>query len=144
MNVRNVLNEYDAKVAALLKDEERKVHSNGPYLGYSSCAECHPPFLESWKRTRHAGAFRSLEDVGKSRDPGALSAIQRVTERKAVFTAPPPPRLADVQCECHGGKALSDYAIPMSPVGEPVCLRCHTGENSPDFDFKTYLEKIRH
>ncbi|MBI5468028.1 MAG: hypothetical protein HY891_02755 [Deltaproteobacteria bacterium] len=148
MNVRNVLNEYDAKVAALLKDEERKVISNGPYLGYSSCAECHPPFLESWKRTRHAGAFRSLEDAGKSRDPECVKCHSTgYGEEGGFYSATSTPGLANVQCEqCHGpGRGhLSDYAVPMSPVGESVCLRCHTGENSPDFDFKTYLEKIKH
>ena len=52
--------------------------------------------------------------------------------------------LVNVQCEaCHGpGKEhVSDFTAPMNPVVESVCLKCHTEDNSPDFDFRRYLEK---
>lgn len=146
--VRGILNEYDEKVASLLKDEGRKAVSGGPYLGSLSCVECHRPFMESWKKTRHAGAFGSLEKTGKSRDPECVKCHSTgYGEDGGFYSLSSTPGLADVQCEaCHGpgrGHAL-DYNISMGPVFEQVCLRCHTGDNSPDFNFNSYYEKIRH
>ena len=60
MNVRNVLNEYDAAVAMLLEDEERKASFNGPFLEFKLRA-CHRPFTEAWEDSRHAGAFNCLK-----------------------------------------------------------------------------------
>lgn len=147
-SVRGVLKEYDEKVASLLKDEERKAASEGPYLGSSSCAECHRPFTENWKKTRHAGAFGSLERTGKSRDPECVKCHSTgYGEEGGFYSLSSTPGLSGVQCEtCHGpGKGhVMDYNSPMRPVSEQVCLSCHTAENSPDFDFNSYYEKIRH
>jgi len=147
-NVRDVLKEYDRKVASLVDDEEREFSSNGPYLGDASCGVCHQPFMEGWKRTGHAAAFLSLEKAGKSRDPECVIChTVGYGEEGGFYSGAVTPALANVQCEaCHGpGKGhVSDFTMPMRPVGEDVCLRCHTRENSPDFDFKIYLEKIIH
>lgn len=148
MNVRNVLNEYDAAVAALLKDEEGKVLSNGPFLGDSNCATCHLPFMEGWKNSRHAGAFNTLEKTGKSKDPECVGChTTGYGEEGGFYSAAATPGLANVQCEaCHGpGKGhASDFTLPMTSIVESVCLKCHTEDNSPDFDFKRYSEKIKH
>ena len=147
-NVRNVLNEYDAAVAMLLEDEERKVSSNGPFLGDSSCAACHRPFMEGWKESRHAGAFNSLVKAGKSKDPECVKChATGYGEEGGFYSVTVTPGLANVQCEaCHGpGKEhVSDFTAPMSSVVESVCLKCHTEDNSPDFEFRRYLEKIKH
>ncbi|MBI5598879.1 MAG: hypothetical protein HY890_03980 [Deltaproteobacteria bacterium] len=147
-NVRDVLKEYDRKVASLVKDEERKSSLNGPYLGDASCDACHQPFMEGWKNTRHAGAFVALEKAGKSKDPECVRCHSvGYGEEGGFYSVTLTPGLANVQCEaCHGpGKGhVSDFTKPMRPVGEDVCLRCHTRENSPDFVFKIYFEKIRH
>lgn len=147
-DVRNVLDEYDANVAALLRDEERKAPSVTSYLGSKSCSECHQPFVESWDDTRHAGAFATLEKAGKSKDPECVNChTTGYGEEGGFYSMTSTPALANVQCEqCHGPgiEHVSDYTVPMRLVGEGVCLKCHTGENSPDFDYKTYLEKIKH
>ncbi|MBI5560845.1 MAG: hypothetical protein HY883_06185 [Deltaproteobacteria bacterium] len=147
-NVRDVLNEYDRKVASLVDEEEKGISSNGPYLGGLICAVCHQPFMDGWKNTGHAGAFAALEKAGKSRDPECVKChTVGYGEEGGFSSGATTPGLANVQCEaCHGpGKGhVSDFTMPMRPVGEEVCLRCHTRENSPDFDFKTYFEKIRH
>jgi len=57
------------------------------------------------------------------------------------------PELSNVQCEeCHGldRDHLKDYSKPMMPITEAVCLKCHTHENSPEFNYKIYYEKIKH
>ncbi len=146
--VRDVLKEYDAKVAGLVKDEERKPSSHGPYLGYPACAGCHQPFIEKWKNTKHAGAFGSLEKAGKSRDPECVKChTTGYGEEGGFYSGSVTPALVNVQCEvCHGpGKEhAADFTRPMRIVAEKTCLRCHTKENSPDFDFKSYFEKIKH
>ena len=148
MNVRNVLNEYDAAVAALFRDEERKVLSDGSYLGDSNCAACHLPFMEGWKNSRHAGAFNTLEKAGKSKDPECVKChTTGYGEEGGFYSVAATPGLMNVQCEaCHGpGKGHApDFTLPMRPVVESVCLKCHTEDNSPDFDFKRYSEKIKH
>lgn len=146
--VRGVLKDYDGKVAGLLKDEERKVSSGGPYLGVASCVECHQPYVESWSNTRHSGAFISLEKAGKSKDPECVKChVTGYSQEGGFYSMRTTPGLANVQCEvCHGPgrEHVKDVSKPMTPVAEPVCLRCHTGTNSPDFDFKKYFDKIRH
>lgn len=146
--IRGVLNAYDLKVAELTKDEAKKLAAGGPYIGATGCVECHRPFWDAWNSTRHSRAFGSLEKAGKSRDPECV--ICHVTgydDDGGFYSATLTPGLANVQCEaCHGpGKEhIADFTNPMRPVAEPTCLRCHTKENSPDFDYKVYQEKIKH
>lgn len=146
-NVRSVLREYDQKVAALLREEELKPPVQGQYLGEQGCIECHHPFAESWKATKHAGAFSTLERVGKSKDPECVKChVVGFGEDGGFLSLKATPGLANVQCEsCHGpGREHAKDFSPMRPVGEAVCLKCHTHENSPLFDYPKYHEKIKH
>lgn len=144
---RNILDDYDAKVAALLKNAE-KPPPGTTYTGIAGCTECHQPFIESWEKSGHAGAFASLEKVGKSADPECIVChVVGFGEEGGFFTIETTPELANVQCEaCHGigREHMSDYSKPMQALTEKVCLQCHTEENSPEFDYTDYLEKIKH
>lgn len=145
--VRSVLKEYDRKVAELLKEEELKAPADGPYIGAKRCAECHQPFDESWKGTRHSGAFATLERVGKSKDPECVVChVVGYGEEGGFLSLKATPELAGVQCEsCHGpGREHAVDFGPMRPVAAGVCARCHTPENSPSFDYGKYLERIKH
>lgn len=146
--VRDVIRAYDAKVAGLLKDEEMKAVSGGPYLGATVCAQCHQPFAGQWRNTRHSGAFNTLEKVGKSKDPECVKCHTVGYAKEGGFVSMAvTPGLAGVQCEaCHGpGKwHIEDMSVPMRPINEALCRTCHTADNSPDFEFIKYLEKIRH
>ncbi len=144
--VRKVLKDYDSKVAGLLKDAEIPP-AGTTYSGVKKCAECHQPFEESWKETRHAGAFASLEHVGKEADPECITChVVGFREEGGFYTIEATPELANVQCEeCHGmNRAHLDDFSAMDPVTIKACLKCHTKENSPDFDYPVYLEKIKH
>jgi hypothetical protein len=147
INVRKALKEYDAKVAGLLKDDSKPL-AEGSYLGVSKCGECHQPFVEKWKKTRHAGAFSSLERAGKSGDPECIKChTVGFGEKGGFYSAKTTPMLTNVQCEaCHGpgSEHLLDFSKPMQPVTEHVCLKCHTKSASPDFNYPVYLEKIKH
>lgn len=145
--VRQVLKDYDARVARLFAETAKPV-SETDYVGETVCAECHQPFSESWKKSRHAGAFASLERVNKSRDPECVKChVVGYGEAGGFSSLQTTPGLADVQCEaCHGtGKEhLANIEQPLKPVTVSVCKGCHTEENSPDFDFPVYMEKIKH
>ena len=145
--VRSVLNDYDMKVAELLKTSQKPLPGT-TYLGVSRCAECHQSYVESWEKTRHAGAFASLEHAGKESDPECIVCHSvGFGEKGGFFTIEATPELANVQCEeCHGldREHLDDYSRPMKPVSEKVCLKCHTKANSPDFNYSVYYEKIKH
>jgi len=131
----------------LLKNESKPL-AEISYLGVSKCGECHQPFVESWKKTRHAGAFPTLERVGKSNDPECIKChTAGFGEKGGFYSAKTTPMLANVQCEaCHGPgrEHLLDLSKPMQPVAENVCLKCHTKNTSPDFNYPVYLEKIKH
>ena len=150
--VRAVLKEYDARVAELLMAEEEKrmatAESGGPYLGVSTCTECHRPFVESWQKTRHSRAFSTLTRAGKSMDPECIKCHSTgYNEVGGFFSIRTTPALGDVQCEvCHGpGKEhFEDFTSPMTTVTEILCLKCHTTDNSPEFDFDKYYNKIKH
>jgi len=145
INVRKVLNEYDARVATLLKDDSKPL-VNISYLGVSKCAECHQPFVERWKETKHARAFSSLERVGKSADPECIKCHTVGFGKKGGFhSVKTTPMLTNVQCEaCHGPgrEHVLDFSKPMQTVTESVCLKCHI--RSTDFNYPVYLEKIKH
>ena len=145
--VRDILNDYDVKVAKLLEDAEY-IPPETTYLGVSKCAECHQLFVESWENTRHADAFLSLEEAGKSSDPECIVChTVGFGEPGGFYSIKTTPGLANVQCEvCHGldKEHISDYSRPMKPVTETVCIRCHTADNSPDFNYSDYFDKIKH
>ncbi len=145
--VRAVLDDYDAKVARLISESVRPPASD-TYLGAAKCAECHQPFEEIWKKTRHARAFESLEHVGKENDPECIVChVVGYGEEGGFYSMSTTPALANVQCEeCHGLDRghMEDFSKPMRPVTKKVCLKCHTKENSPDFDYTIHLKKIMH
>ena len=145
--VRDILNDYDSKVAGLLR-ESGKPPEGTSYLGAAKCAECHRLFEESWKKTRHARAFSSLKQAGKSADPECIVChTVGFGEQGGFYSIETTPELANVQCEeCHGldREHIDDFSRPMKPVTKAVCLKCHTEDNSPDFDYPVYLKKIKH
>lgn len=148
--IRRILKDHDLHVAQLLKEKEgeRPVTENPSYAGVSRCAECHQPFVESWNGTKHSSAFSSLEKVGKSFDPECVTChTAGFGESGGFYSINTTPGLSNVQCEaCHGPgiEHISDNARPMQPVGEAICLQCHTKDSSPDFSYRSYLEKIKH
>jgi hypothetical protein len=146
-HIRDILDDYDKKVAALLK-ESAKPPSGTTYLGIDKCVECHEIFVDSWGKTRHADAFSSLERSGKAADPECLVChTVGFGEKGGFYSIETTPGLSNIQCEeCHGIGLdhLEDFILPMRAVTESVCLKCHTAENSPDFDYTKYKEKIKH
>lgn len=145
--IREIINEYDGKVAELVRDEDMPQAGLSPFLGAESCQECHRAYHEGWKDTRHAGAFGTLEMAGKPRDPECVQCHSTgYGVEGGFYSISATPKLAGVQCEaCHGpGREHAKDFRPMQPAGEPVCVKCHTEERSPNFKYERYLEGIGH
>ena len=57
------------------------------------------------------------------------------------------PDLADVGCEaCHGNghDHVLDPKVKTDPDTRGTCRGCHTVDQTPDFEFETFWERIKH
>jgi hypothetical protein len=119
------------------------------YVGSEKCGSCHAQDYHTWSLSRHSKALASLEAERHGRDPDCVSCHVTGLEsdhgyRSRTLT----PALAKVGCEsCHGpGEAHSAQPklVKLPKVGAKSCSPCHVAENSPNFDFLTYWQKIKH
>ena len=137
------------------------------YTGHSFCTGCHVGYnLGDYYRV-HQNAWAMLGESDKTNP----ECHECHTTGYAVPTGMNDPNrdthLRGVTCEaCHGPAAehvrtmtaeqegldqsemlpLNDQTgIPFTmEVPEQTCLRCHTEEWSPDFDYDTWIERVRH
>jgi hypothetical protein len=123
--------------------------AGGDFAGTEKCGSCHQQDLKVWQGTSHAHALKTLEDDGHGRDPDCVSChVVGLEQEKGFRSRAATPQLADVGCEsCHGGGAAhadAPYTAKMPKIGAESCAKCHGPTTSPEFDFLTYWQKIRH
>ena len=119
------------------------------FIGSDKCQECHEEAYAFWKKTKHAEAWKTLEDDNKHFDltcigchtvgyqkPGGFCRIKDVGVLK------------DVGCEnCHGpgsihaGDKDSDSIVLAAPE-ETCASACHVPEHSDGFVYAKYLREI--
>jgi hypothetical protein len=151
-----VVNAYDADVGKM-NLEWAKAHGQdcpapekgqAAFVGNKACAECHEDTFPVWESSKHRHAWKTLEDAGKQfhlnctgchvtgwEKPGGVCRLDKVAGRE------------DVGCEsCHGPGSLHAEEPSADNIlarpGQDVCVTCHNPENSPHFDFATYVPKI--
>ncbi len=102
------------------------------------CLACHVTGWDPKEYLRFRSGFIN-EDMAISDDEKVLQSL-----------------LANNQCEnCHGPGSLHieqieagniEAAKPLVKVAlqESTCVKCHDGENSPDFNFEKYWEEVKH
>ena len=114
-----------------------------------NCAPCHQAIFDVWSKSKHAHAIEVLVKEKKEFDTSCVVCHVTGSGKSGGFidlyrTA----QLANVQCEvCHGSgreHRLNPAAAKMAKAGVETCLVCHTKSNSPEFDFASYWEKIKH
>ncbi|AGC47555.1 hypothetical protein MYSTI_06282 [Myxococcus stipitatus DSM 14675] len=147
---------YDAEVGKLNlawakehgQDCPAPAKGQSSFVGNAPCKSCHEEAFPLWEKSKHHHAWETLVDLGKQHhlncvgchvtgweQPSGVCRLDKVEGRE------------DVGCEsCHGpGSAHVDEPssdnIVASP-GEALCVTCHNAENSPHFDFATYLPRI--
>jgi hypothetical protein len=151
-----VVNAYDADVGKLNLEWARAHGQDCPapakgqaaFVGSAACADCHKESFPVWEASKHHHAIKTLEEVGKQHhlnctgchvtgweQPGGVCRLDKMAGRE------------NVGCEsCHGPGSLhvespSTDNITARP-GQSVCVTCHNRENSPHFDFATYVPRI--
>jgi hypothetical protein len=127
------------------------------FAGAGACKDCHEAAFRVWKKSGHAHAIDTLKRTRDHFNPECLRChVTGSSARVGGFVnILRTPELADVQCEaCHGPSvkhSQNPQAFHPSPherirkrVKKEFCLRCHTSENSPGFNYETYWPKIEH
>lgn len=124
------------------------------YVGALACADCHVEQVASWKKTRHASAWQTIEKVDKQFDydcTGCHVTGWSQPSGPTMASLAAGPELRDVQCEtCHGPGSIhvdADDAdmkktIQLRPADDLCATQCHTREHSDTFDRTAYLRDI--
>lgn len=118
-------------------------------IGSPLCISCHPEAGAVWQRTKHPQAYERLKAQGKQhhldcvgchvtgwRQPQGVCRIDETAGRE------------EVGCESCHGPGSAHLATPVKgTIARPerkkeVCVGCHDLENSPHFDFDTWLPKV--
>ncbi len=146
----------------------------GRFVGSKKCESCHELSYETWKKSGHADAWKTLVelDVPRTHDPECISChvigwhpTEYFPYETGFLSKEETPELIDVGCEtCHGPggkhvaaengideelqkklqKAVVVTKEQMRDSKHHWCLNCHDLDNSPDFDFDEYWPKIEH
>ena len=111
------------------------------FAGMEACLFCHPKQHASWEKTGHARAFQTLVRDKRSSDPTCLPCHTTGFGEKVDSGG----ILPNVQCEsCHGPrKGHPENQTEAFPVGEDNCISCHNPAKSPNFEYGSYLAKVR-
>jgi len=121
----------------------------GSFLGVGACQSCHVEEFDVYAHTRHAHAYATLASQFVHRDTncvgchvtgyGEAGGFQGVRMRGASVD------LIDVQCEaCHGPGSQHARDGSYRATAIQSCVKCHTSNDDPDFDFATDWPKIAH
>jgi hypothetical protein len=127
--------------------------AQSPYAGSQACKGCHAGAYDAWVKSKHSNAFSVLVEKGKNHDSECVSChVLGATEKGGFVSQEASPHFMNVQCEnCHGPRkdhavnpAIKPQWIPEARKFESLCVGCHHAPHSPDFNYKSYWEKIAH
>jgi hypothetical protein len=122
------------------------------YVGVEECEGCHAEAVAFWNQTRHAGAWETLERIGKQFDYDCTSCHVTGWDQPGGATMAFNEPLRDVQCEvCHGPgslhaeaetEALAKKTILREASSDLCATQCHTRDHSDTFELEAYLRDI--
>jgi hypothetical protein len=120
------------------------------YVGMDKCVSCHKPAAAFWHKTVHAGAWKTLVDVGKQADYKCVGCHVTGYGEIGGTSLGHTQRLENIQCEtCHGAgsdhvaaKGLEDPPAIQRQAPSPVCTNCHNEHHSDTFNYNAYLRDI--
>jgi hypothetical protein len=119
-----------------------------PYVGSESCGKCHIVPTRQWSTTAHATALATLKQKGKKVKPHCLQCHTTGAGKEGGFQSElATPHMVNVGCEsCHGpGRGhLENPGRPYGTIGPKTCTGCHDVENSPEFDYYSYVGRVAH
>jgi 2',3'-cyclic-nucleotide 2'-phosphodiesterase (5'-nucleotidase family) len=116
------------------------------FLGERACMSCHEDAWKVYLDSPHRAAFATIRNKGQSFEPECLSCHTTGYQHKQGYDDDPPyNKLVNVQCEaCHGYGSEHARDGKWVAQAKDSCTMCHDQKNSPEFDYATYWEKIKH
>ena len=116
------------------------------FLGERACMSCHQDAWTAYVGSAHRSAFASIRNKGQSFEPECLSCHTTGYKHKNGYSDDLPfNKLTNVQCEaCHGYGSQHARDGKWIAQAKDSCTMCHDQKNSPEFDYATYWEKIKH
>ncbi|MDR0390290.1 MAG: hypothetical protein LBH59_00145 [Planctomycetaceae bacterium] len=146
--------------------------AGGKYSGTKQCIDCHEEAHKIWRKSKHAAAWNALAKEAippRINDPECIachvvgwSCKEQVPYKNGFMGQKITPDLINVGCEsCHGPaenhvkaeqganvelqeKLRKAIKLSADDNTKKTCIECHDNDNSPNFNFKTYWEKIKH
>ena len=121
------------------------------YAGVEECGFCHKAAVDFWQKTRHTGAWETLEKVGKQWNRDCIGCHVTGWQEPGGATLAKNDDLRDVQCEvCHGPASIhvdldgkdKPRTVQRAPAADLCASRCHTVEHSDTFAREPYLRDI--
>ena len=143
---------YNKEISHWYKNKTAKLKSveknSNPYVGAKVCRSCHSNEFNSWEKSSHANAIKSLQNVNKHEDPECLIChTTGMGKFGGYISATKNAELSNVQCEaCHtaGRKHAEVPQLNKAAMANQQCVTCHTKEHSPNFQFSNYWPKMTH
>ncbi len=134
---------------AIKETQKKAALKNSKYVGVEACSGCHDQAVKIWKQSKHAGAMATLKKVNQDKNPECVACHVVGYDAEGGFASmKSSPHLANVQCEnCHGPR--KDHIDHPTKKGDlvdakKVCVECHQGNHSPNFEYKKYWDLIKH
>ena len=144
-NYNKEISRWYKNKTAKLKSVEKNLN---PYVGATTCRTCHADEFNSWEKSSHANAIKSLQNVNKHEDPECLICHTTGMGKFGGFiSATKNAEFSNVQCEaCHaaGRKHAEVPQVNNAAMANQQCVTCHTRKHSPNFQFANYWPKITH
>jgi hypothetical protein len=137
-----------ATETSFVPDRSRQIPDDHRVAGSESCKDCHTAEWEAWSPSGHAHAWQTLIDHGAHVDAACQACHTTGFGMPDGFASlKRSPHRVDVGCEtCHGPSArhVEDSSLRTPFRAADQCVTCHDAENSPQFDYAAYWDRIRH
>ncbi|MCX6344998.1 MAG: multiheme c-type cytochrome [Armatimonadetes bacterium] len=120
----------------------------GAYYSPETCKDCHSDEYKQWSKTKHATAMNTLFDKNRT-IPGCLPCHSEEFRQTLKITRQPQTTPSGIECAtCHASVLPHGESGPakssVRKVDHKLCLTCHNTERSPDYEAKTYMQKVLH
>jgi Cytochrome c554 and c-prime len=142
--------EVNVKAAASVAVEPPP-NGQAAYTGMEACADCHAEASAFWSKTRHAAAWKTLEDRGQQFDFDCIGCHVTGWDKPGGSNLGHNSTLRNVQCEtCHGPGSIhvakggldKPATIKRAPANDLCASQCHTKEHSDTFQLEPYLRDV--
>jgi hypothetical protein len=118
------------------------------YVGSDVCKSCHLKEYSTWKMSRHADAFSTLEKKSQDQNTECISCHVLGWDKRGGFVGvKETPHMKGVNCEnCHGPRKdhITNPKVHNKNKKTTSCTSCHNTSHSPSFENKSYWKKIEH